>query len=54
MTYEKPQLPYANDALEPAISARTIEFHYGKHEQAYIDNHRCCAPAGTGRGIRWA
>lgn len=38
MTYEKPQLPYANDALEPAISARTIEFHYGKHEQAYIDN----------------
>lgn len=38
MTYEKPQLPYANDALEPVISARTIEFHYGKHEQAYIDN----------------
>lgn len=38
MTYEKPQLPYANDALEPVISARTIEFHYGKHEQTYIDN----------------
>lgn len=38
MTYEKPQLPYANDALEPVISSRTIEFHYGKHEQAYIDN----------------
>ena len=38
MKYEKPQLPYANDALEPVISARTVEFHYGKHEQAYIDN----------------
>lgn len=38
MTYKKPQLPYANDALEPVISSRTIEFHYGKHEQAYIDN----------------
>lgn len=38
MKYDQPQLPYANDALEPAISARTIEFHYGKHEKAYIDN----------------
>lgn len=38
MTYTQPALPYANDALEPVISARTIEFHYGKHEQAYIDN----------------
>lgn len=38
MTYEQPQLPYAEDALEPAISKRTIEYHYGKHEKAYIDN----------------
>lgn len=38
MKYTKPQLPYAEDALEPVISRRTIEFHYGKHEQAYIDN----------------
>ncbi len=38
MKYEQPQLPYSREALEPAISARTIEFHYGKHEQAYIDN----------------
>jgi superoxide dismutase, Fe-Mn family len=35
-----PPLPYAKDALEPYISARTIEFHYGKHHQAYIDNTR--------------
>lgn len=38
MKYLKPELPYADNALEPYISRRTIEFHYGKHEQAYIDN----------------
>ena len=31
-------LPYALDALEPIISARTLEFHYGKHLLAYVDN----------------
>ena len=31
-------LPYASDALEPVISARTISFHHGKHLQAYVDN----------------
>ncbi len=38
MIYEQPELPYSEDALEPAISRRTVEFHYGKHEKAYIDN----------------
>lgn len=38
MKYEQPQLPYEPDALEAAISARTVDFHYGKHEKAYIDN----------------
>lgn len=38
MTYTQPELPYADNALEPAISAETIKFHYGKHEKAYIDN----------------
>ncbi|MDE6206194.1 MAG: superoxide dismutase [Muribaculaceae bacterium] len=38
MTFQQPELPYAQDALEPAISSRTIEYHYGKHEKAYIDN----------------
>jgi len=33
-----PDLPYAQDALEPHISARTFEFHYGKHHQAYVTN----------------
>ena len=33
-----PVLPFTKDALEPHISARTFEFHHGKHHQAYIDN----------------
>ena len=32
-----PALPYAEDALEPHISARTMSFHYGKHHQTYVD-----------------
>lgn len=32
------QLPYGLDALEPVISARTLEFHYGKHLKGYVDN----------------
>ena len=31
-------MPYATDALEPVMSKQTIEFHYGKHHQAYVDN----------------
>lgn len=38
MNYEQPQLPYSDDALEPIISRETINYHYGKHEKAYIDN----------------
>lgn len=37
MKYSQPRLPYPVDALQPVISARTIDFHYGKHEKAYID-----------------
>jgi Fe-Mn family superoxide dismutase len=33
-----PPLPYAENALDPVISSRTIGFHYGKHHQAYVDN----------------
>ncbi len=38
MAFELPPLPYANDALEPTISARTLEFHHGKHHNAYVTN----------------
>jgi len=37
MSIELPDLPYAADALEPHISARTFEFHHGKHHKAYVD-----------------
>lgn len=37
-TYILPPLPYAESALEPVISARTISFHYGKHHKGYVDN----------------
>lgn len=33
-----PELPYAKEALAPAISAATLEFHHGKHHKAYVDN----------------
>lgn len=38
MKFTQPRLPYAPDALVPIISQETIEYHYGKHEKAYIDN----------------
>ena len=37
MRVELPELPYAVDALEPWISARTIQIHHGKHHRAYVD-----------------
>lgn len=38
MAFELPPLPYEKNALEPHISAETLEFHYGKHHQAYVTN----------------
>ncbi|MDL2262568.1 superoxide dismutase [Bacteroidales bacterium OttesenSCG-928-I21] len=37
MMFELPKLPYELDALEPHISKKTIEFHYGKHHQTYVN-----------------
>ena len=38
MAIELPPLPYARDALAPHISAETLDYHYGKHHQAYVTN----------------
>ena len=38
MAFTLPALPYARDALAPHISEQTLNFHYGKHHQAYLDN----------------
>ncbi|TLU51788.1 MAG: superoxide dismutase [Chlorobium sp.] len=39
MAYQQPALSYAENALEPFISAKTLSFHYGKHHVAYITNY---------------
>ena len=44
MTYEMPKLPYANNALEPVISQQTIDYHYGKHLQTYVNNLNSLVP----------
>lgn len=36
--FSLPPLPYADNALEPLISANTLSFHYGKHHKTYVDN----------------
>lgn len=36
MSFELPPLPYAKDALQPHISAETLEYHYGKHHNTYV------------------
>ena len=38
MAITLPNLPYARDALAPVISAETLDYHYGKHHQAYVTN----------------
>lgn len=38
MKHILPELPYSKEALEPIISFKTLEFHYGKHHQTYVNN----------------
>jgi superoxide dismutase, Fe-Mn family len=44
MAFTLPELPWAKDALAPTISAETIDYHYGKHHKAYVDNLNKFAP----------
>jgi superoxide dismutase, Fe-Mn family len=47
MPFELPALPYASTELEPHMSAKTFEFHYGKHHKTYVDTLNTLIP-GTG------
>ena len=44
MAFTLPELPWAKESLAPTISAETIEYHYGKHHKAYVDNLNKFAP----------
>jgi Fe-Mn family superoxide dismutase len=49
MAFELPDLPYARDALQPYMSAETLEFHHDKHHQAYVTNgNNLAKDAGLG------
>ncbi|WP_173365383.1 superoxide dismutase [uncultured Fibrobacter sp.] len=48
--FEMPALPYAAGDLAPALSAETIEFHYGKHLQAYLNNLNAALPGSAFEG----
>ncbi len=51
MAYVLPPLPFADDALEPTISAETISFHYGKHHQTYVTNLNNLVPGTEFEGL---
>lgn len=50
MIYELPKLPYKLDALKPHISEETLDFHYGKHHQAYVNNLNNLVPGSAFEG----
>ena len=51
MAFELPALPYADDALEPHISAETISYHYGKHHQTYVTKLNDLLPGSDYEGM---
>ncbi len=50
MIYTLPDLPYAVDALEPSLDARTMTIHHGKHHQAYVNNLNAAVDKHPGLG----
>ena len=53
MAFTLPALPYAYDALEPHIDAQTMEIHYTKHHQTYINNLNAAVEAPNTLSGRW-
>ena len=51
MAYELPELPYSKDALAPHISEETLNFHYGKHHQAYVNKLNALVPGTEFEGL---
>jgi Fe-Mn family superoxide dismutase len=51
MTFQLPELPYALDALAPNISRETLEYHHGKHHQAYVNNLNNLIPSTNYEGL---
>ena len=49
--FELPALPYAHNALEPHIDARTMEIHHGKHHQAYVNNLNNAVNGNAAEGV---
>ncbi len=47
MNHQLPKLPFERDALIPYISEETIDYHYGKHHQAYVDKLNSLLPGST-------
>ena len=47
MAFQLPELPFARDALAPVMSAETLDYHHGKHHQAYVDKINGFAGQGT-------
>jgi Fe-Mn family superoxide dismutase len=52
MSFTLPPLPYAMDALAPHISKETLEYHYGKHHQAYVNNLNKLIPGTEFEGMK--
>jgi Fe-Mn family superoxide dismutase len=50
MAFELIPLPFDNSALEPAVSAETLSYHYGKHHQAYVDKTNSAIEGGEHSG----
>jgi Fe-Mn family superoxide dismutase len=51
MSFELPKLPYAMNALKPILSEETLEYHYGKHHQAYVTNLNNLLPSTAFEGL---